>query len=111
MLVQGEIDRRQQAARSADPLRKREETLRREQSRLERCSDRLISAYQEGLVTLPQLRHRMPELRKQAQAVESELHSLEMATLDQAKYLQLAETLAMFRSRFRSNSRSIRRRH
>src|SRR3954468_17660733 len=42
MLVQGEIDRRQQAARSADPLRKREETLRREQSRLERCSDRLI---------------------------------------------------------------------
>ena len=96
MLVQGEIDRRQQAAQNADPLRKREEALRREQARLEKCSDRLISAYQEGLVTLPQLRHRMPELRKQAQAVESELQSLEMATLDQAKYLQLAETLAMF---------------
>ena len=107
MLVQGEIDRRQQAARSADPLRKREETLRREQSRLERCSDRLISAYQEGLVTLPQLRHRMPELRKQAQAVESELHSLEMATLDQAKYLQLAETLAMFRSRLRARAETL----
>ena len=61
MLVQ-EIDRRQQAAQNADPLRKREEALRREQARLEKCSDRLISAYQEGLVTLPQLRHRMPEL-------------------------------------------------
>src|SRR5918996_2461043 len=35
-LVQGEIDRRQQAARNADPLRKREETLRREQARLEK---------------------------------------------------------------------------
>jgi hypothetical protein len=38
--------------------------------------ERLINAYQEGLVTLPQLRHRMPELRRQIQAVESELHSL-----------------------------------
>jgi len=107
MLVQGEIDRRQQAARNADPLRKREEALRREQVRLEKCSDRLISAYQEGLVTLPQLRHRMPELRKQAQAVESELQSLEMATLDQAKYLQLAETLATFRSRLRARAETL----
>ena len=107
MLVQGEIDRRQQAAQNADPLRKREEALRREQARLEKCSDRLISAYQEGLVTLPQLRHRMPELRKQAQAVESELQSLEMATLDQAKYLQLAETLATFRSRLRARAETL----
>jgi site-specific DNA recombinase len=107
MLVQGEIDRRQQAAQNADPLRKREEALRREQARLEKCSDRLISAYQEGLVTLPQLRHRMPELRKQAQAVESELQSLEMASLDQAKYLQLAETLATFRSRLRARAETL----
>jgi len=84
-LVQGEIDRRQQAARNADPLRKREEELHREQARLEKFSDRLISAYQEGLVTLPQLRHRMPGLRKQAQAVESELQSLEMTALGHAK--------------------------
>jgi site-specific DNA recombinase len=107
MLVQGEIDRRQQAARNADPLRKREETLRREQARLEKCSDRLISAYQEGLVTLPELRHRMPEVRKQAQAVESELQSLEMATVDQAKYLQLADSLATFRTRLRSRAETL----
>ena len=106
-LVQAEIDRRQQAARTADPLRKREEALRREQARLEKCSDRLINAYQEGLVTLPQLRHRMPELRKQAQAVESELQSLEMAALDQAKYLQLAETLTTFRSRLRARAETL----
>jgi hypothetical protein len=30
-LIQDEIDRRQQAARNADPLRKRQEELRREQ--------------------------------------------------------------------------------
>ncbi len=71
-LVQAEIDRRQEVARNADPLRRREEELHREQARLEKSTERLVSAYQEGLVTLPQLRHRMPDLRKQAQAIESD---------------------------------------
>jgi len=86
-LVQAEIDRRREAARRANPLRKREGELRREQARLEKSIERLIHAYQEGLVTLPQLRHRRPELCRQMQAVESELHSLEMAAVDQATYL------------------------
>ena len=42
----------------------------------------MLTAYQEGLVTLPQLRQRMPALQKQANAVESELQSLEMAAVD-----------------------------
>ena len=37
-LIQDEIDRRQQAARNADPFRKREEELRREQVRIEKNS-------------------------------------------------------------------------
>jgi site-specific DNA recombinase len=106
-LIQGEIDRRQQAARNADPLRKREQELRREQARLEKSSERLINAYQEGLLTLAQLRQRMPELRRQAQAAESELQSLEMAAADQAKYLQLAESLAAFRSKLRLRAETL----
>src|SRR5207244_9775580 len=58
-LVQTEIDRRQEVARNADPLRRREEELHREQARLEKSTERLVTAYQEGLVTLPQLRQRM----------------------------------------------------
>ena len=100
-LIQAEIDRRREAARQTNPLRKREEELRREQTRLEKSIERLISAYQEGLVTLPQLRQRTPELRRQMQAVDSELHSLEMAAVDDARYLQLAETLATFRGKLR----------
>jgi len=106
-LVQAEIDRRREAARQANPLRKREEELRREQARLEKSIERLINAYQEGLVTLPQLRHRMPELRRQIQAVESELHSLEMAAVDEARYLQLAETLAAFRGKLRTRAETL----
>jgi site-specific DNA recombinase len=100
-LIQTEIDRRREAAQKADPLRKREEELRREQARVEKSSERLVTAYQEGLLTLPQLRQRMPPLQKQTQAVESELQSLKMAAVDEAKYLQLAQSLAGFRSKLR----------
>jgi site-specific DNA recombinase len=106
-LIQAEIDRRREAARQANPLRKREEELRREQARLEKSIERLINAYQEGLVTLPQLRQRMPELRRQTQAVESQLHSLEMAAVDEARYLQLTETLATFRGKLRVRAETL----
>src|ERR1044072_7854592 len=106
-LVQAEIDRRREIARNADPLRKRQEELRREQMRIEKNSERLVTAYQEGLVTLSQLRQRMPALQKQAQTVGSELQSLEMAAVDQAKYLQLAESLGGFRTKLRSRADTL----
>jgi site-specific DNA recombinase len=100
-LIQGEIDRGREAAQNANPLRRREEELRREQARVEKSSERLVTACQEGLLTLAQLRQRLPALQKQTQAVESELQSLKMAAADQAKYLQLAESLTGFRSKLR----------
>ena len=89
-LIQAEIDRRKEVARNTDPRRQRSEALRREQARLGNNVARLITAYQESLVSLTQLRQRMPELNKKSQAVESELQSLETAAVDQARYLQLA---------------------
>jgi site-specific DNA recombinase len=106
-LVEAEIDRRRAAARNADPLRKRQEELHREQVRIEKNSERLVTAYQEGLVTLPQLRQRMPALQKQAQAIGSELQSLEMAAVDQARYLQLAESLGDFRTKLRARANTL----
>jgi site-specific DNA recombinase len=61
--------------RDSDPLRQREQCLSREQSRLQNKIDRLLTAYQEELITLEQLRQRMPELRKQEQAIRAELQS------------------------------------
>ena len=81
--------------------------MRREQARLEKSSGRLITAYQEGLVTLAELRQRMPELRQRVQAVESGLQSLKMAAVDQAKYLQLADSLGTFRSKLRRRAETM----
>jgi site-specific DNA recombinase len=106
-LIQTEIDRRREAAQKANPLRRREEELRRERARVEKSGERLVTAYQEGLLTLPQLRQRMPPLQKQTQAVESELQSLKMAAVDEAKYLQLAENLAGFRAKLRVRAEAL----
>ena len=106
-LIQGEIDRRRAVARNTAPFRKRQDELRREQVRIEKNSERLVTAYQEGLVTLPQLRQRMPALQKQAQAIGSELQSLEMAAVDEARYLRLAESLAGFRNKLRCRADTL----
>ena len=63
--------------------------------------DRLLNAYQEGLISLEKQRSRMPELRKQQQAVQAELQSLAAATSDQAHCLRLAETLSDFCTQLR----------
>ena len=106
-LIQQELSRRQDAARNADPLRQREEQLGRDRARLAKSVDRLLSAYQEGLVSLEQLRGRMPELRKQEQAIQGELQSLEAAATDQTKYLRLVETLANFRTRLAAHAEAL----
>jgi site-specific DNA recombinase len=106
-LIRSEIDRRMEAAKKVDPRRKREEDLRRERVRLENSTERLVTAYQEGLLTLAEIRQRMPHLRQQQQAVQSELHSLEMAATDQSKYLRLAESLDEFRTKLRARANAL----
>jgi site-specific DNA recombinase len=82
-------------------LKQREEILRRDHTRLEKNMDRLLTAYQEGLVSLDQLRSRMPELRKKQQAVQAEWQSLEAAATDDTQCLRLVKTLADFCAQLR----------
>ena len=51
-LVQAEIDRRLAEAQAADPLRHREQSLRNQQVRLHNSIERLLTAYQEELLSL-----------------------------------------------------------
>jgi site-specific DNA recombinase len=68
-LLQTELDRRLQAARTMDPLMRRKDVLRRDQARLAKIRERLLTAYQDSLITLEELRSRAPEFRKQQQAI------------------------------------------
>jgi site-specific DNA recombinase len=106
-LIQNELNRRQEAARKTDPLRRRVDDLQKERERLAKRAERLVTAYQEDLLSLDELRRRIPELRKQQQAVGSELESLELATANQTKYLRLVDGLADFRDRIRARACTI----
>ena len=90
-LIQAELDRRLAAARHAAPGRQRGDDLARQQARVATSLDRLVTAYQQELVTLDELRDRVAPLRRQQHAIAAELHSLQRASVDQAHYLRLAE--------------------
>jgi len=69
--------------------------------------ERLLTGYQENLITLEELRCRMPELRKQQRAIEAELQSQEMTAVDPTRNLRLVETLAEFHTRLRARGNAL----
>ena len=101
-LIQQELDRRLAAARSSDPTQKREQSLQTQLSRVGKGIERLLNAYQEELLSLDQLRERMPSLRQREQALRAELQAIADQTADRSTFLRLAETLATFLGRLRS---------
>ncbi len=100
-LIQQELDRRLAAARAADPTKQREQALQRELVRVGKSIERVLTAYQEGLVSLEQLRERMPPLRQRDQALRTEQQSIAEQSRERAVYLRLAETLSAFLGRLR----------
>src|SRR5438445_8404628 len=59
-LIQQELDRRLPAARAADPTKQRQQTVQRDLVRMDKSIERVLTAYQEDLLSLEQLRERMP---------------------------------------------------
>jgi site-specific DNA recombinase len=55
-LIQNELDRRLEAARHVDPTKRRETSLQRDLRRLQKNIERLLTAYQEDLLSLDELR-------------------------------------------------------
>ena len=106
-LLRAELERRLEAGRETDPQRRRVEELRGERARLERAHKRLLTAYQEGLMSLAELRGRVPPIRDRKRQVEAELQAVESAAADREQYLRIAETLESFRERLRSGARTL----
>ena len=100
-LIQQELDRRLAAARSSDPTKKREQSLQRELVHVSKGIERLLGAYQEALMSIEQLRERMPGLRQREQTLRAELQAIADQANDRAAFLRLAENLTAFLSRLR----------
>jgi site-specific DNA recombinase len=106
-LIQQELDRRLAAARSSDPTAKRQQNLQRELTHVAKGIDRILNAYQEGLLSIEQLRERMPALRQRQQTIHGELQAIADQANDRAAFLRLAETIAAFLDRLRSAAETV----
>ena len=95
------------AAREADPTKRRDEALRRDLVRIRKGIDRLLTAYQEGLLPIEELRERMPELRRREQTSNAELQAIADRSVTRTAYLRLAETLNTFLTRLRSSAGAL----
>jgi len=106
-LIDEELKRRLEVAQKASPTQRRQESLQRDLARTRRSMERLMTAYQEDLLSLDELRNRMPELRQRKQAMHAELQSIVTQTQERAAQLRLAETLSAFLSRLRSSANTL----
>ena len=106
-LIQAELDRRLDAARGAEPTKRRQDALEREQTRIRKSMERLVTAYQEDLLPLDELRRRMPELRAREQSARAELQAILDQAADRMSFLRLAETLAAFLQRLHESAQSL----
>ena len=103
-LVQAELDRRLNELRATNPATSERARLERDLTRTTKAIHRLVQAYQEDLLTLDELRARMPDLRAKQAELQASLDALDAPQIDQETYLKLAENLESFLGRLRDNA-------
>ena len=106
-LIQAELTRRLEAAQTAHPAKQHQDRISRELVQLQRRAERLLTAYQEELLDLDELRRRMPALRQRETRLKAELESLRDQLADQSACLRLAHTLSEFLERLRTQAQTL----
>jgi site-specific DNA recombinase len=95
-LVRLEIDRRLAALRTEPPITMKRESLAKTLGRIRAAITRLIEAYQEELLSLEELRKRMPPLRQREATAAAQLAAFETELTDVETYVTLAQSLEGF---------------
>jgi len=95
-LIRPEIARRLAHARTADPATAQRQRLESGLSKATEAIKRLIGAYQEQLITLDELRSRMPELRNREAGLRQQIEALDAQLADREIYLTLADNVENF---------------
>jgi hypothetical protein len=103
-LIRAELDRRLAELQAANPQTATKARLERELARATTATRRLVEAFQEELLSLDELRSRIPALRAKQQTLRAQLDTLDAQLIDQAAYLTLAETLESFLDRLRDEA-------
>ena len=103
-LIRTEIDRRLEQARASDPVTRQRRQLELALSKAATSVTAMIEAYSEQLITIDELRARMPHLRAREATLRAQLDALESQAADRDAYLKLADDLDTFLARLRGNA-------
>lgn len=95
-LIRTEISKRLDQARSADPATVARKRLDAGLAKTAQAIKRLITAFQEELISLDELRTRMPDLRSREAALRHQIDALDSQLADREVYLRLADNLEDF---------------
>jgi len=98
-LLRQEITRRLEEQRQRPAATAQRAQLQRELGRITGAIQRLLVAYEEELLSLDELRRRLPELRCRESVVHGAIESMDLRLADEAACLKLAETFDRFRAR------------
>ncbi len=103
-LIRAEIDQRLAHARTSDPATREQDRLQLALAKADTSITRMIEAYQEQLITIDELRTRMPGLRARQVNLRGQLDALQAQLADREAYLKLAEDLEGFLAQLRHNA-------
>ncbi|MCX4404128.1 recombinase family protein [Streptomyces sp. NBC_01764] len=105
-LIRTEIDKRLERARTSDPATRQRGRLELALAKATAAITRMIEAFQEQLVTLDELRSRMPDPRARESNLRGQLAALDASIADRDAYLKLADDLEGFLAQLHDNAES-----
>jgi len=106
-LIRSEIKHRMKQIQDSSPTKRRKDVVEKEITRIGKSVEKLLDAYQEGLIKVEELRRRIPGLRKRQEALKAELNSLKAAAVNHKQFLRLAENIEDFLGRLRKAADSM----
>ena len=106
-LIRGEMERRLQEHRQSGPVEQRREKVSKEIVRLEQQTDKLLDAYQEGLMDLGDLRQRTPEIKKRQLALKKELESLDLQAVEHGRLVEMNVSMERFMEQLRNSAQRL----
>ena len=103
-LIRTEIGRRLERARTSDPVTKKRGQLEQALAKTTTSIGAMVTAFSEQLITIDELRVRMPALRAREAGLTNQLAALDAQAADRDAYLKLAGDLEGFLARLRASS-------
>jgi len=103
-LIRTEIDKRLDTARHSDPAVRERQRLQTALAQASATITRMIQAFGEDLITIDELRGRMPDLRARETNLRNQIQALDNQLADRQAYLKLATDLESFLAQLHTNA-------